>query len=177
MRSHALTPMPISSMTASNCNWQGRVRAFFPGKKAAKKPVADAACIVEPAASRSCSDHADHRSRAGRRSRPTCAQSAQGKARKITEKQARLFYRNFPGFSDARELAWRYSSDWRKHVWFLPLVPSPAEVQEENPPGAELEAAEASNVSLLPITVLVSFLFYLLDQSGRAWYHIFMKNQ
>ena len=27
------------------------------------------------------------------------------------------------------------------------LAPSPAEVQEENPPGAELEAAEASNVS------------------------------
>ena len=94
--------------------------------------------MAEPAASRSCSDHAVHRSLAGRRSRPTCAQSAQGKARKITEKQARLFYRNFPGFSDARELAGRYSSNWRKQVWFLPLASSPAEVQEENPPGAEV---------------------------------------
>ena len=54
--------------------------------------------MAEPAASRSCSDHAVHRSRAGRRSRPTCAQSAQGKAAGQTEKQMNLFFGWPPAF-------------------------------------------------------------------------------
>jgi len=55
-----------------------------------------------------------HRFRAGRQSRPCCAQSAQRKTAGQTEKQTSLFFRLACGFSYARKLSWRRSSYRRK---------------------------------------------------------------
>ena len=55
-----------------------------------------------------------HRFRAGQRSWPCCAQSAQGKTAGQTEKQTSLFFRLTCGFSYARKLSWCLSSYKRK---------------------------------------------------------------
>ena len=57
----------------------------------------------------------------------------------------------------ARELSWRPYINWRKQVWFPIQVDSPAEVQETKSPGAELEAAEASNV-IFPVQFLFAYV-------------------
>jgi len=63
-----------------------RIRAFFPGKKAAKKPVGDAAWTQQQTI---CVCNLNGAKRA----------SGHKKSLKITEKQACLFYRKFSGFS------------------------------------------------------------------------------
>ena len=72
--------------------------------------------------------NAVHRSRAGSFAADLCAKRT-GKSLKITEKQARLFYRKFSGFSYARELSLRLSSYRRKQACFSSFALSPVGVQ------------------------------------------------
>jgi len=74
------------SATAASADLTGRIRAFFPGKKAAKKPVGDAAWTQQQII---CACHLNVARRA----------SGHKKSLKIAEKQACLFYREFSGFS------------------------------------------------------------------------------
>ena len=77
-----------------------------------------------------------HRSRAGSFAADLCAKRT-GKSQKITEKQARLFYRKFSGFSYARELSLRLSSYRRKQVLFFRLPHRPLGFQRDEIPLAQ----------------------------------------
>jgi len=77
-----------------------------------------------------------HRSRAGSFAADLCAKRT-GKSQKITEKQARLFYRKFSGFSYARELSLRLPSYRRKQVLFFRLPHRPLGFQRDEIPLAQ----------------------------------------
>ena len=102
-----------------------RERSFLEPKKEPKKAVLSPLLLLDfpPTVV-----NAVHRSRAGSFAADLCAKRT-GKSQKITEKQARLFYRKFSGFSYARELSLHLSSCRRKQVCFLLVVQSPVGVQ------------------------------------------------
>jgi len=72
-------------MKLANRNWTGRIRAFFPGKKAAKKPDGDAAWTQSQTI---CACNLDVAKRA----------SGHKKSLKI-DKTSKLVFRQFSGFS------------------------------------------------------------------------------
>ena len=91
--------MPPRSATScgsagGQSNGGGYALSFRRKKAVQRKP----AFVAVKAANAKRSKAAVHRSRAGRQSRPTCAQSAQGKARKLPKNKLACFIGNFLAF-------------------------------------------------------------------------------
>ena len=108
-------------------------------------PAADAAQFADQAACRCCPINVGRCSRAASEAGRTVCKAHRGKQPDF-RKMSSLIFAEIRLFSSARELSFLLSSCRRNQARFL-LMPHRRDGSREELPGAELEAAEASNDS------------------------------